>query len=62
MDKETIEKVLECDNYVECMKIIYKAYPVGFKEEEAPDEIKVHLKSLRKNGLDINKPIQIRKK
>ena len=62
MNEKQIKEVLQCDDYIECMRIIYRINPKSYKEGEMPESIQKHLKQLRNNGLDINKPIQIRKK
>ena len=62
MDEDKIEEILKYDSYIRCMKIIYNINPKSFKEDELPKKVQEHLKKLRSNGIDINNPIQIRKK
>lgn len=61
MNKKEIEDILKCNNYMECMKIIYNINPKSYKENELPKKIQNHLKEVRNRAMDINKPIQIRK-
>lgn len=61
MNKKEIEDILKCNNYMECMKIIYNINPKSYKENELPKKVQNHLKEVRNRAMDINKPIQIRK-
>ena len=61
MNKKEIENILKCNNYMECMKIIYNINPKSYKENELPKKFQNHLKEVRNRAMDINKPIQIRK-
>lgn len=61
MNKKEIEDILNCNNYMDCMKIIYNINPKSFKEDELPKEVREHLKRVRNRVMDINRPIQVRK-
>jgi len=43
MNKKEIEDILKCNNYMECMKIIYNINPKSYKENELPKKIQNHL-------------------
>ena len=61
MDKKDIQNILNCNNYMECMKMIYNNNHKSYKENELPKKVQNHLKEVRNRSMDINKPIQIRK-
>ena len=52
MNKKEIEDILKCNNYMECMKILYNINPKSYKENELP-------KKLQNNLVHSNNPLFI---